>query len=66
MVRIVFPVVKHKATVRLGGKMKQKTFSATINPFNKDPNTGVPRTRSQIVELLRQEAEEWKRSLIEQ
>lgn len=43
------------------GKRRSRslTFEATMSPFNKDPETGQPRTRQQIHEVLRAKASAW-------
>jgi hypothetical protein len=38
---------------------RSRTFTNTINPFNKDPETGLPRTRAQIWEKLGKDIEAW-------
>lgn len=38
---------------------RSKTFMNTINPFNKDPDTQLPRTRDQIWEKLGRDIEVW-------
>lgn len=38
---------------------RSRTFTNTINPFNKDPETGLMRSYQQIVEKLRAEGAEW-------
>jgi len=39
---------------------RQRTFSMTLNPWNKDPETGLPRTRGQIWNALGVKAAEWQ------
>jgi len=67
MVRTTFEKVERRATKRVpcaagcGKKVaRSKTFMQTLNPWNKDPETGAPRTRDQIWHALRAEAEAWK------
>lgn len=38
---------------------RQKQFMQTLNPFNKDPETGRPKTVRQIQTELRLQAREW-------
>ncbi len=39
---------------------RQRTFTGTISPYNKDPETGLPRTRQQIHEHLHKVAGAWQ------
>jgi hypothetical protein len=39
---------------------RQRTFTNTINPWNRDPATGLPRTRQEIREKLREDAAAWE------
>jgi hypothetical protein len=39
---------------------RQRTFTMTQNPFNKDPETGLPRTFQQIWAALGVECAEWE------
>lgn len=39
---------------------RSRTFSATLNPFNRDPLTGSTRTAPQIREMLAEEAKAWQ------
>jgi uncharacterized C2H2 Zn-finger protein len=61
-----FEEVKHHATKNLpcprcGKKVRrQRTFTNTINPWNRDPATGLPRTRQEIREKLREEGAAWE------
>lgn len=63
---IRFEEVRHKAVKNLpcpgcGKKVRrQRTFTNTISPYNKDPDTGLPRTRAQIHAHLRELAAEWQ------
>ncbi len=44
-----------------GKKLTRKTtLSQTLNPFNKNKETGELKTRSEIIEELKVEAEDWK------
>lgn len=60
-----FEEVKHPETRRFTCKVCGKrarisrTFTNTINPFNQDPETGLPRTREQIVAKLAAEGAAW-------
>ena len=38
---------------------RSRTFTQTVSPFNKDPETGDPKTLSQVIESLRAEASAW-------
>lgn len=38
---------------------RQKTFSQTMSPFNKDKATGRPKTCSQITQEVREQALAW-------
>lgn len=40
-------------------RKRSRTFTQTINPWNKDPKTGAPRTRRQIYAALREEGKKW-------
>ena len=40
-------------------RTRSATFTATVSPFNKDPDTGRPRTPQQVGAALRAEAEAW-------
>lgn len=40
-------------------RTRSYTFTATTSPFNKDPDTGLPRTPQQVRETLRAEAAKW-------
>lgn len=57
--------VTHKATKRGAcpecGKTntRSRTFEATVNPLNKDPETGEPRTYGQVLETLRAKEPGW-------
>ena len=60
---ITFPEVKVKGTKKwtdVTGKKRQKTktFSQTINPFNKNKD-GTQKTRLDILEELYQERDKW-------
>jgi hypothetical protein len=61
-----FEEVKHQATKNLpcpgcGKKVRrQRTFANTINPWNQDPATGLPRTRQEIRGKLREDAAAWE------
>lgn len=61
--KINFQEVSLKATRRWkeNGKTRQETkkFYQTINPFNRDKVTGLPKTRNQIWEELKAEREAW-------
>lgn len=35
------------------------TFSNTVSPFNKNPETGLPRTEAEIRDHLREQARAW-------
>lgn len=61
--KIEFEEVKysHRAKDK-NGKKKQKTFSQTINPWNKKKD-GTPKTRSEIFQELVKEAEVWAKTL---
>jgi hypothetical protein len=39
---------------------RQRTFTQTLNPWNKDPASGLPRTMQQILAALKVEAEAWQ------
>jgi len=39
---------------------RSKTISHTINPFNKDPNTSLPRTREQVLVEVKAEGAAWR------
>jgi hypothetical protein len=39
---------------------RQRTFSMTLNPWNKDPETGLPRARRQIWDALGADVAEWQ------
>jgi hypothetical protein len=54
-----FPSVTLQAARKKDGKRQQKTFSQTLNPFNKAAD-GTPKTREQIMAELREEADRWK------
>lgn len=57
--------VRHPVTKRgvcpVCGKKRNRstTFTNTISPFNKDPETGLPRTRTQILDVLAAKADAW-------
>lgn len=38
---------------------RRRTFQHTVSPFNKDPETGQPRTWAQVAEQVRAEADAW-------
>jgi hypothetical protein len=40
-------------------RTRSTTFTETVNPFNRDPETGVPKTAQQVRESLNQEVAEW-------
>lgn len=44
------------------GKRRERrcTFEMTVNPFNKDPETGLPRTYRQVVVALNEKGEKWQ------
>lgn len=54
-----FQSVTLQAARKKDGKRQQKTFSQTLNPFNKAAD-GTPKTREQILVELREEADRWK------
>lgn len=64
-VTVRYEEVKHRASKRgacpVCGKSRTRstTFTNTISPFNKDPDTGLSRTRAQIVRVLAAKAEAW-------
>lgn len=39
---------------------RSRTWEATVSPFNKDPETGEPRTYSQVAETLQAKAAKWE------
>jgi hypothetical protein len=41
-------------------RVRSTTFTATVNPFNKDPETGVPRTPRQVQDTLTEKAKAWQ------
>jgi hypothetical protein len=61
-----FETVPHQAVKSLpcpscGKKVRrQRTFTMTINPWNKDPETGLQRTLQQILAALKVQAEAWQ------
>lgn len=63
---ITYQVVRH--TAKKSGKCadckkparRQVTLENTINPYNKDPETGQPRTYAQIVAKLVAEGKAWQ------
>lgn len=61
--RLTFEEVRYKAIKRIktenGWKLRQKTFSQTISPFNKNGDGSV-KTRHDIHVELVAEAEVWK------
>lgn len=65
VVRTTFEEVSHsvqrsgKCPVCGARRKRSRTFTQTINPWNKDPETGQPRTRRQIVTALRAEGDAW-------
>jgi hypothetical protein len=61
MPRIVFEEVALTAAKTVNGKRRQKKFYQTLNPFNKNKN-GVPKTRGEILDELRNQIEEWTNS----
>ena len=40
-------------------RTRARTFTATVNPFNRDPETGLPRTPGQVYDTLKVKAAEW-------
>lgn len=54
-----FESVTFKSTRTRDGKRQQKTFTQTLNPFNKAAD-GTPKTREQILAELREEAYQWQ------
>lgn len=66
MPHYVFARLKNCATKRVncsvcGRKInRQRTFMQTDNPWNKDPGTGMQRTREQIRVALDDEARAWR------
>jgi hypothetical protein len=64
MTRYTFEEVRYPARKRVKcetcGKpvVRSETFTATVNPFNVGAD-GEPRTRAQIVEVLREKASAW-------
>lgn len=58
-----FEKVEYKHRAKDGnGKWKQKTFWATVNPYNTNSN-GEPKTRQEIYSELKWEAAEWARKI---
>jgi hypothetical protein len=62
--RYTFEVVSHSVTrkwIDSEGKKRQQTrkFEQTINPFNRDPVTGLPKCREQITREIRASGEAW-------
>lgn len=61
MARVDFREIKMKKTVSgkctVCGKPMKKTVSCsqTVNPWNKDPETGLPRTEQQVCEAVKEE-----------
>lgn len=39
---------------------RQRTFTNTFSPFNRDPKTGLPRTYEQVMEHLQELGADWK------
>ena len=39
--------------------VRKKTFVQTVNPFNKDPETGRMKTRTQVEKSVREKARAW-------
>jgi hypothetical protein len=39
---------------------RQQAFTMTLNPYNRDPETGLPRTRSQISAALGEQVREYE------
>lgn len=62
---ITFDEISVSGTVRFTdpiiGKRRQKTrkFFQTVNPFNIDPETGLPKTRERIWKEICRERDEW-------
>ena len=61
-----YQLLKHKET-RQGycplchkRNKRSRTFGATVNPFNKDPASGRPRSREQVWETLRERGRKWE------
>jgi hypothetical protein len=55
---------KQYGPCRVCGKkavVRQKTFSQTVNPFNKDKETGRMKTRTQIQKEVREQAQAWSK-----
>ncbi len=38
---------------------RSETITNTVNPFNKDPETGEPRTYAQVQQVVNAKAAEW-------
>lgn len=41
-------------------RTRTNTFTATVNPFNRDPDTSQPRTPAQVRAVLAAKAEAWE------
>lgn len=53
---------KHSGKCPVCGKRvtRSRTFEMTVNPFNRNPDTGLPRTWDEVSERLHAEADAWK------
>ena len=57
---IRFPTTRRGPCPACGKRRtRSTTFTATLNPLNRDPETGRPRTRGQIMATLVTRAEAW-------
>ncbi len=65
VVRTTYEEVSHSVEARgncpICGTRRRRsaTLTNTVSPFNRDPETGAPCTRREIVAALRAEGEKW-------